>query len=234
MPDNLQGQSILITSGPTRANIDAVRYITNRSSGRLGCAIATEAATRGAEVTLVRGAGSRKPQRGSMPDKAWKRLRIKRIETVSDLLETLGTELTSSLPCSAVIHAMAVLDYVPKKEQSQKVRSGKKDWKIELRKTPKVIRKIKKWNPTTFLVGFKLEVDKDDDQLKQIAQSLIQDTRADLVVANDLSKIRDERHPALLINDKGEIIGNPQTKPDIATALCDVLARSLATSPSDT
>ncbi len=227
MPEDLQGQSILITSGPTRANIDAVRFITNRSSGRLGCAIGTEALSRGANVTMVTGAGSRKPQKSSLTTAAWNRLSIEPIETVSDLIETLEQQLTQPPFYSAIVHAMAVLDYVPEQEQDTKVRSGKEEWVLRLKRTPKVIRQIKEWSPESYLVGFKLEVNKQNQELRRIASQLMDKTGSDLVVANDLTNIRDEHHPALLIGDQGRIVAEPQTKSDIASELCAVLARDL-------
>jgi phosphopantothenoylcysteine synthetase/decarboxylase len=227
MPEDLQDQSILITSGPTRANIDAVRFITNRSSGRLGSTIGAEALSRGANVTMVTGAGSRKPQKSSMTADAWNRLSIVPIETVSDLIGTLEQELTQPPYCTAIIHAMAVLDYVPERVQDTKVRSGKEEWTLRLKRTPKVIDRIKEWSPESYLVGFKLEVNKDDAEMCRIACKLMEKTGSDLVVANDLTNIRDERHPALLIGDQGNIVAQPQTKSDIASELCDVLERVL-------
>lgn len=227
MSENLQGESILITSGPTRANIDAVRFITNRSSGRLGCAIATEAISRGAQVTMVTGPDSRKPDVNSMTRDVRDRLKINPIETVGDLIDALEQELTDSSVYSAVIHAMAVLDYVPEKQQNTKVRSGKEQWTLHLKRTPKVINKIKEWSPDSYLVGFKLEVNKVEEDLRRIGDELKTKTGADLVVANDITDIRDERHPALLIGDRGQIVARPQTKSDIASKLCDVVAREL-------
>jgi len=184
---DLTGRPILVTGGPTRADLDAVRFISNRSSGRLGCRIAREALSRGAEVTMVAGPQS----------------------------------------AVAVVHAMAVLDYVPEASRAEKTPSGHESWDIRLVRTPKVIRRIKEWAPETFLVEFKLEVGEPEDRLREIALASLRANRADLVVANDLTRIRDETHPALIISPEGQLLARPATKTDIARALCDVLATRL-------
>ncbi|GAG11809.1 unnamed protein product, partial [marine sediment metagenome] len=98
MAGTLVGKHVLITSGPTRADLDAVRYISNRSTGRLGCRIACEALARGAAVTMVAGPESAAPAREDMTEDDWARLRILHVETVPDLIETLRGELTSTEP----------------------------------------------------------------------------------------------------------------------------------------
>lgn len=227
MAEDLVGQRILVTSGPTRANIDAVRFISNRSSGRLGRTITIEALARGAHVTMVAGPGSVTPQEEEVTEDDWERLRILPIETVPDLLQTLQEELMARPRHTAVVHAMAVLDYVPQHEETKKVPSGKNRWTIKLTRTPKVIRKVKEWSPRSFLVGFKLEVDKSEEKLTDIATALMRQSRADLVVANDLSRIRDEQHPALIVGTGGNVLSTPRTKTEIARELCDVLAHAL-------
>lgn len=227
MAQDLVGQRILVTSGPTRANIDAVRFISNRSSGRLGRTISRKALALGAHVTMVAGHGSVTPDPDELTEDEADRLGVLPVETVSDLIQTLDTELTNRPPYSAVVHAMAVLDYVPVREEAGKVRSGRDTWELKLTRTPKVIRKIKEWSPRTFLVGFKLEVEKSDDQLQKIATAMMKDTRSDLVVANDLSRIRDEQHPALILGTGGNIVSSPETKGEIAAELCAIFGRVL-------
>ena len=227
MAKDLSGKRLLITSGPTRAKIDAVRYISNRSSGLLGCRIAVEALGSGARVTLVAGPESAVPQREDLPDAEWGRLRVVPIETVFELLQVLQKELTASERYDAVVHAMAVLDYVPQHTEPEKVPSGKESWTLRLVRTPKVIRQIKVWSPRSLLVGFKLEAGKDDEALRDSALALRRLSRADLVVANDLSRIRDETHPALIIGTGGAVLARPQTKTEIASQLCRLIAEWL-------
>ena len=227
MPDNLSGKRILITSGPTRADIDPVRYISNRSSGRLGSKIAVEALALGARVTLVAGPDSATPPREQLSADEWGRLHVLPVETVTDLLQTLERELTGREHCDAVVHAMAVLDYVPAHTETDKVPSRKDTWTVELVRTPKVIREIKVWSPRSFLVGFKLEAGKTEERLREAGAASLRQNKADLVVANDLSQIRDERHPALIIGTGGNIVSRPQTKSEIARELCRILIQAL-------
>jgi phosphopantothenoylcysteine synthetase/decarboxylase len=217
----LHDEHILITSGPTRADIDAVRFISNRSSGRLGCAIANEALSRGARVTMVAGPES------ATPDPDCDRLRIVPVVTVDDVMRAMERELTAGDAPRAVVHAMAVLDYVPAERQDGKTPSGRQEWSVPLVRTPKVIRHIREWSPQVLLVQFKLEVSVTDEQLQEIAMASLARNRSDLVVANDLARIGEGRHPAIVLNAEGRVLARPQTKAEIAGALCDVLAERL-------
>lgn len=236
MAATLSGKHILITSGATRANLDAVRYISNRSTGRLGCRIAIEALRCGAQVTMVAGPESAVPAREDLPEDERARLRVLHVETVPDLIETLEAELTgaASIPSGAegrpdaVLHAMAVLDYVPEVSKDEKTPSQQESWDIRLVRTPKVIRMIRDWAPDACLVEFKLEVGKPEQELREIALASLRSNRADLVVANDLTQIRDETHPALIIAPDGAVVARPATKAEIASQLCDILAKALA------
>jgi len=227
MPASLSDKRILITSGPTRADIDAVRYISNRSSGRLGCRIAIEALALGARVTFVAGPESALPSRKDVSDQEWARLRIVHVETVEDLTKALEGELTARERYDATVHAMAVLDYVPEKSEERKVPSSKETWTVKLVRTPKIIQQIKVWSPRTFLVGFKLEVGKDEERLLEAGAASMRKSRADLVVANDLLQIRDEYHPALIIGTGGHVLARPRTKSEIARELCRIIAQAL-------
>ena len=228
MSRDLSTRRILITSGPTRANIDSVRYMTNRSSGRLGSRIATEALARGGRVCLVAGPGSRVPTEDEMSAEEYSRLTIREIETVRDLLEVLRTELTEQgRHYDAVVHAMAVLDYVPVQTTDGKMRSGREEWVLKLTPTPKVIERIKTWSPRSYLVGFKLEVDADEVELQERATALQRTSRANVVVANDLSRIEGGRHPALIVGRGGEVLARCGTKAEIGRELCSILARVL-------
>lgn len=213
---------MLITSGPTRGPIDAVRYISNRSSGRLGCRIAEEAVGRGANVVLVAGPESRRPDLASLPEEARPRLRVVPVETVDDLIGALRNEIRARSP-DAIVHAMAVLDYVPESPEHVKTPSGRESWTIRLVRTPKVIKKIRRWAPDACLVQFKLEVGLCDEELSRMALESLRRNRADLVVANDVDRIRDERHPALILDREGHVLARPATKREIAVALCDLL-----------
>ena len=228
MAKDLTGKRILITSGPTRADIDAVRYISNRSTGRLGRCIAIEALALGARVTYVAGPDAAAPVPDDVSEQEWSRLRIMPVVTVLDVLQGLQAELTAPERQDALVHAMAVLDYVPQQTAARKVPSGKETWDVRLVRTPKIIRQVKVWSPRTFLVGFKLEVGVADERLREIALASMRASRADLMVANDITRIRDEQHPALIVGAAGRVLARPATKSEIARELCRILGESLA------
>lgn len=229
MDASLAGRRVLVTSGPTRGNIDAVRYVTNRSSGRLGCRIAAEALRRGAVVTLVAGPRCPVPSAPDVSDEEAARLHVLPVVTVGDLMALMERELLSGARPEVIIHAMAVLDYVPEIISDEKVPSGRQHWDIRLVRTPKVIRRIKSWAPKAFLVEFKLEVGATEGQLREVAIASMHMNRADLVVANDLSNIGEDTHAAQIIAPDGAILARPTTKDEIAVQLCDVLAERLPT-----
>lgn len=220
---DMKDKYILITSGPTRAAIDAVRYLSNRSSGRLGARIAEEALSRGARVTLVAGPGSARP---APAQDCEARLRIIDIETVGDLMNVMQDELGGSAGgYDAIVHAMAVLDYEPEcGPMEEKVSSDRATWELRLKRTPKVIANLKTWSPDGLLVAFKLLYGVSDEELIAAAAALMERNRADLVIANDLKRIEGESHPALLIAPGGNVLGRPRTKAGIATLLCDIVA----------
>lgn len=225
MVSDLRDIRVIITSGPTRANLDPVRFVSNRSSGRLGSRIAVEALRSGADVTLVAGPDSVIPRQADLEPGMWERLRMLPVETVEDLLGVLKTELTGKPAYHAMLHAMAVLDYVPEETATHKVRSGEEQWTLHLKRTPKVIQRIKEWSPDVTLVGFKLEVNLEDSELLAAGRESMRKNRADLVVANDLARIRDEIHPALIIGPKGNVLDRPGTKTELARSLCRLLGQ---------
>jgi len=213
----LSGKKVLVTSGPTRAPIDAVRYITNKSTGRLGALIAEEALREGAEVTYIYGKGSVLPQVAESTS-----LRLVEVETVPDLMERVREELEET-NYHVIIHSMAVLDYVPEAPREEKVPSGREEWQIGLIKTPKVIKMIRDLNPQAFLVGFKLEVGSREEELIGIAHRSLLANKADLVVANDLLQIERGNHVGYLVNPEGEVVARGEGKEEIARRLVEII-----------
>jgi phosphopantothenoylcysteine synthetase/decarboxylase len=224
--EDLAGKRLLITSGPTRGPLDAVRYITNKSTGRLGVLLATEALSRGADVTFIYGKGSLTPNSDALEADAAGRLRLIEIETVSDLVEVMNTELAAA-QFDAVIHSMAVLDYVPETFLEQKTPSGQDEWLVKLVRTPKVIKIIKELQPSTVLVGFKLEVDKSRQELVEVAFRSLTTNAADLVLANDLRQVEQGRHVGYLVNRAGDVEAVAEGKEEIARLLLDAVAHRL-------
>ena len=220
---DLVGKKILITSGPTRGPLDAIRYITNKSTGRLGVVMATQALSRGASVTFVYGKGSLTPDPGVVGAESFSRLRLLQVETVDELMEAIKEQLRRER-YDAVLHSMAVLDYVPETYADEKTRSGKEEWWIRLVRTPKVVKVIKDLQPETILVGFKLEVDKTRHELIDAAHRSLTNNEADLVLANDLREIEQGRHVGYMVNQAGDVEDMAEGKQEIARMLLNAVA----------
>lgn len=221
---SLRGKRFLVTAGPTRAPLDAVRYISNKSTGRLGAYVAEEALRRNACVTFVYGRSSALPL---MRGRNSSNLRLVPIETVEDLIQIFRQELARER-YDVVIHCMAVLDFAPAQVLQQKTSSDLQEWVVRLIRTPKAIRLVKELAPETFLVGFKLEVGKSVEELVGIAYDSLKANRCDLVVANDLRDIEAGRHTGYFVTPEGTVARVAVGKDAIAKALLDYLEERLS------
>jgi phosphopantothenate-cysteine ligase len=117
-----------------------------------------------------------------------------------------------------VINLAAVSDYKPKKTYTQKIKSGQKGFCIELVPTPKIISLIKRYDPKVFLIQFKLEASKSKRQLIEEAYRDLLKNNSDLVVANNLSQIDDNKHIAYII-DRAKNIKKVTTKKELASKI---------------
>lgn len=224
---------LLITSGGTSEAIDQVRAITNHASGNLGKIIAEQALKNGHEVTLVTTKQAVKPE-------PQKNLTIIEISNVESLKSTLEPFVKTH---HALIHSMAVSDYTPvymtgleevqstediaslldKKNAESKI-SSKDDYQVLfLKKTPKVISYVKKWNPTIQLIGFKLLVNVPKEELFAVARQSIDRNGADYILANDLTDIKGNQHIAYLVDKTSEV--QATTKEEIAQLILKTLEK---------
>lgn len=223
---DLEGRNILITSGPTRGYIDAVRFISNKSSGKLGSTVALEVLKRGARVTFVYGVGSIIPDVALLDKDYISRLTLIEIETIDDLVATIHERLKENL-YDAIVHAMAVLDYTPQKHSDGKVTSNKDRLVVTCVRTPKIIKLIRKLWPHAFLIGFKLEVGLSRDELIERAYTSLLESGADLVVANNQDEIVGDKHHAYLINSHKEIEAECDSKQTISNSLMNFISRQI-------
>ena len=215
----LKGKKILVTAGPVWAPIDKVRVIGNIFRGGLGLLIAKEAVKKGAKATLLLGPGNL-PLLKRTP----KGLKIIHFRFFNELFDLMKREV-SSRKYDAVVHSAAVSDYLPTSFYPGKIRSGKREILIRLKPTIKIVDQIKKWDPDVFLVKFKLEVGKNKKQLLKKGKEALEESKADLLVANDLKDIRGNRHRALILDKEGGVI-LCQTKQEIARSILSILSQN--------
>jgi phosphopantothenoylcysteine decarboxylase/phosphopantothenate--cysteine ligase len=176
-PDGpLRGQRILVSAGPTYEDLDPVRYIGNRSSGRMGYAIAAEAARRGAEVVLVTGPTALEPPA------------VREVVRVRSAAEMHEAVLSRASAMQVVVMAAAVADYTPADRAEQKVAKSGETLTLQLKKTPDILgdlgrrRLVQGEGPV--LVGFAAET----ENVVASATAKRERKHADLIVANDVSR----------------------------------------------
>ena len=170
---DLEGLNILVTAGPTVERIDPVRYLTNRSSGKMGYAIAEAAAARGAKVTLIS---------GPTHLKAPKHVELRRIESSAQLCEAV---LECGASADVVIQAAAPADFRPKHVADQKIKKTGESMTIELEATTDIAAELgRRKREGQILVAFAAET---NDVLENANKKLLK-KNADLIVANDVSR----------------------------------------------
>jgi phosphopantothenoylcysteine decarboxylase / phosphopantothenate---cysteine ligase len=168
---DLAGETVLVTAGPTCEDIDPVRFLTNRSSGKMGYAVAAAAARRGARVVLVSGPTSLEAPRG-----------VERIDVRSteEMLKAVQARFSS---CTIAVFAAAVADYRPAEKSSQKIKRGKEVLTLRLEPNPDILASVARDKGERLLVGFAAETERVAENARK---KLIQ-KNADLIVANDVS-----------------------------------------------
>ena len=168
---DLAGEHVLVTAGPTREPIDPVRYISNRSSGKMGYALAVGALARGAQVTLVSGPTALTPPAGAL---------FVPVQTAEEMREAVLHHVGSA---TIVIKAAAVGDYRAKHPAATKIK-GKQDLMLELTPNPDILAEVAALTSGVFIVGFAAET----ENLASHARAKLQRKGVDLLVANDVSQ----------------------------------------------
>lgn len=173
--DFLKGKKILVTAGGTQEPIDAVRFMTNKSSGKMGIALAEECTQQGADVLLLRAENAVEP-RFSIPTYTFK---------TADELSTLISKHVKDY--DVIFHTAAVSDFQVTKPSTKKLDS-KTGLTLELTPRIKILDQIKKWNPVIKLIAFKAETHLTEEELIQKAQQRLKESHADVIIANDVGK----------------------------------------------
>ena len=172
-PKDLKGERILVTGGPTQEPMDPVRFITNRSSGKMGYALARVARRRGAEVILVTG-----PTSLHIPRRD---IEVVPVQTAREMREAVLSHLEG---CSVVIKAAAVSDYRPKVASPRKLKKGDSYQTLELEKTEDILEEVGKKKGNRVLIGFAAET---EDLLAHAREKLLK-KNLDFIVINDVTK----------------------------------------------
>ncbi len=208
---DLQGQKIMITAGPTVESIDPVRYLTNRSTGKMGYAIAKQAANRGAEVTLVSG-----PTNIAPPSNIKKLIKI---ESAKDMYNAIIENFDDN---QVIIKSAAVADYKPKTYSDKKIKKNDDDLVIKLDRNKDIAYELGKIKKDKILVGFAAET----NDIIENAKGKIQKKNFDFIVANDLTEegagFGTDTNIVKIIDREGNINKYPQMKKDeVANVILD-------------
>lgn len=205
----LKNKKVLMTAGPTIEHIDPVRVITNQSSGKTGVSLAFELISAGAKVTLVYGPGEEKPPKGA-----------KIINVLSSKEMHAAVKLELKKKFDIVIMAAAVADYVPTFQSKKKIKSSKLSMNISLKKAPKIIDQIKKYQKDLFLVGFKAETNLTKTQLIKSAEKKLKESSADMIIANDIGTSRYKKNPQknqiIIVDSEKNIVSKWMNKEKIS------------------
>lgn len=170
----LKGKKVLVTGGGTMEPLDDVRVITNRGSGKMGKALAEICYRYGADVTFIH---SEQSVRSHLP------INSIIFHSTNDLAEIIKKEVKNA---DILFHTAAVSDFAADK-YAGKIESSK-ELNVELKPTPKIINKVKEWNPKIMLVGFKAITSSNEDEIRKQSDKLFENSKADVVIVNDVSR----------------------------------------------
>jgi phosphopantothenoylcysteine decarboxylase/phosphopantothenate--cysteine ligase len=216
---DLAGEKVLVTAGPTRENVDPVRYLTNRSSGKMGYAVAEAAARRGAHVILVSGPTSLEVPAG-----------VERVD-VQSAEEMHRAVLEKVVECSIAIFAAAVADYRPADTNAQKIKRDNEAMRISLEPTPDILASVSRNKGERFIVGFAAET----DHVAENARKKLAAKNADLIVANDVTAEgagfdHDTNIVTLFARDGRDLALPRMSKSEVAQRILDEVVRLRSTS----
>ena len=211
---DLDGLQVVVSAGGTREPIDPVRFIGNRSSGKMGVAIAEAARDRGASVTLIAGVMSVAPPRG---------VNVMEATTASTMRQAV---LRAAPGADVLVMAAAVSDFAPKRASGSKIKRGGGDLQIDLVANPDIIAEVGEMADGTrpFLVGFAAE----SDDLEANARSKLRDKGLDLIVGNKVGgpfdAIGSDENKVIVFGAEGELSDWPMLpKRQVAERLWDVI-----------
>jgi phosphopantothenoylcysteine decarboxylase/phosphopantothenate--cysteine ligase len=221
---SLEGRRVLVTAGPTFEDLDPVRFVGNRSSGRMGFALAAEAARRGAAVTLIAGPTTAEP-----PSAA----ELVRVRGAVQMRDAVMARVADA---DIVVMAAAVADYAPEAAQVRKIKKQGDTLTLTLHKTPDILAALGEWrrrqgSARPVLVGFAAET----DDLVASARRKLESKRVDLIVANDVLQpgagFEVDTNVVTLVGRDGDEALPLQPKSAVAAAILDRAQRFLEAVP---
>ena len=217
---DLAGETVLVTAGPTVEDLDPVRFLSNRSTGRMGFALAETARDRGARVVLVAGPTSIEPPAG---------IDLVQVRSAEEMARAVGDRVG---PATIVAMAAAVSDYRPAERAPSKLKKTPGDSTLALTRTPDILASLGKSKGRRFVIGFAAETDRvlENARAKRAAKN------ADLLVANDVSRpdsgFASDHNAAVLIDAEAETELPLMSKRALADRIWDrVLALRARPSP---
>ena len=214
---DLEGQTVLLTAGPTQEDLDPVRFLSNRSSGRMGYAVAEAAAQRGAKVILVTGPTALDTPAGVT--------RVN-VRSASEMLHSVEENFSAA---TIAVFAAAVADYRPAEAASQKIKKTAGDITLRLEPNPDILAIIARKRGHRLIVGFAAET----DRVAENARKKLTDKNADLIVANDLTAEGagfdvDTNIVTLFARDGRDLALPKLTKREVAHRILDEVVRLTA------
>jgi phosphopantothenoylcysteine decarboxylase/phosphopantothenate--cysteine ligase len=207
----LAGKTVLVTAGPTREPIDPVRYITNRSSGKMGYAIAAAAHALGARVIVISGPVSLAEPRGT---------EVVRVETAAEMHAATHERIADA---DIFIAAAAVSDYRPAEMSAQKIKKTNDTITLELVRSPDILASVTALDHAPFTVGFAAETEK----VREYALGKLANKKLDMIVANRVGSdcgFDVDDNAAQILWSGGEKAFDKMPKSELAAGLMDVVA----------
>jgi phosphopantothenoylcysteine decarboxylase/phosphopantothenate--cysteine ligase len=208
-PKDLKGRKVIVTAGPTREYLDPVRFISNRSSGKMGFSLAKAALNRGAEVVLISGPTSLKSPQGAI---------CRHVETSVQMLDAVREEAAKK--ASVLIMAAAVADFRPAKQSKTKIEKGLIPG-LSWEPTDDIISRVASGKKRPFIIGFAAETGKNIDR----AKVKMKKKQMDMIVFNDVTErgagFETDTNNVVIMDKKGSVKTGLRSKDEIADAILD-------------
>ena len=211
---DMVGQKVLVTAGPTREHFDPVRYITNRSTGKMGYAVAKVAARRGADVTLITGSTELKDPI---------RMKVIHVETAEEMFEAVKDNYKGK---DIIVKAAAVADYTPAVVYDEKIKKSDEVSEVELKRTVDILAWLgDNKEKDQFVCGFAMET----EDLIENATRKLKEKKADMIVANNLKDsgagFGVDTNVVSIITEDGVINLPKMSKKDDAVEILDMIVK---------